>query len=332
MIKKLLLKLIKRIKFWIVLTIPLNLRYTPKKNNILILANRRGGSTLLQHLLSVDKKTRVVSEPFDTFPRKSKANKLKNSLLPDTFFSQFIDFDKKVEEYLDELLSGKHLELGFYWFTNRSLLKVLNAHPLVDYLNTRPDVKTVFFIRHPAAQSLSLVRNNWGYTAVAYLNNKNFCDSYLSKDQKKFANEILNNGDNIEKAFISWCLENLYPLKFAKSNFLLLTYEELIINTNPIINLLADKFEIKNVSKMFNVISNPSNSSHRSTTETISQIKESNKVGLIGKWNSAIDENMRQKLQNTLHVFEIDEYNMNSLSPNERLLLINSSKEKMEVI
>lgn len=309
---------------------PYRFRYRQsKKKNILIFAQRRGASTLLQQILSIDKHTRVVSEPFDMFRNQSRADKMKRLQLPHKFFSQFISLDEpereKVINYTKNFLSGAFNELGAYSYANRTVAKILNAHPLIDELTKIFETNTILFLRHPVAQAHSLVRNGWGYTAKAYLADEVFCMNYLSENQYEEAKRVMEEEEALEKAVLSWCLENLYPLKHSHCKKIVLTYEELLINQDEVLNILSNEFQVKNIQTMNKVLKAPSTSVHRSTKETIIQIINQDKVKLLNKWQSKLSNKQLKTIQTIFDLFKITEYSANTIIPNKSLFLCKNS-------
>ncbi|MBN1597139.1 MAG: hypothetical protein JW894_02500 [Bacteroidales bacterium] len=292
---------------------PTSLRYRQgKRKNILVFANRRGGSTLIRQMLSVDHGIRAINEPFAMFEINNASGKIKRDKLPGYFMSQFISVTEqekiKILGYITDLLQGKHLPFKFYCRGERTLLKIVNAHPLIDLLTNNFDVQTMLFLRHPIAQALSVVRNNWGFTAEAYLKNPGFLKKYCTKNQVDFGNKLLTKGSKLGKAVLSWVFENLFPLKFSMCDKYILHYESMLMQPEKYINILADKFEIINKKKMYEVMHTPSYSVHRSNSDTIQRIKESKKTELINAWLEKLSKPEKEKVQRILDYFEIDNY------------------------
>ncbi len=318
--------LLKIIKLKILNIVPVKLRYKQgSRKNILLFATRRGGSTLIQQLLSVDEYTRDINEPFQLFNTNNLQGKIKLKLLPDKFYSQYITLDeteeKQVLDYLRLLLSGEYQEFKVYHKADRTVLKIVNALPLIDIFSKNLNVYTLYFVRHPIPQALSILKNKWGITAKAYLADKLFCDSYLTSTQVEFCKKIFNEGTYIEKAVLSWCLENLYPLKFSKTEKIILTYEELVLKTDRVINYLSDNLNISNKEGMFHIIKKPSQSSHLSLASTKEAILKQEKREIVGRWESEISQTDKSKIQVILDKLNIFEYKADSILPSKSLLL-----------
>ena len=322
--------IIKILKLKILNLIPLKLKYKQgDRKNILLYATRRGGSTIVMQLLSVDEDTRDISEPFELFHTNNLKGKIKLKSLPSKYFSQYITLNKSEEKqvlnYLSSLLSGKYQEFQVYYKANRTVVKIVNALPLIDFFSEKLDVYTLYFVRHPIPQALSIVKNKWGITAKAYLADKLFCDNYLTQTQIEFCKKILNECTYLEQAALSWCLENLFPLKFSKTEKMILTYEELVLNTDKVINYLFDNLHISNKKAMFDILRKPSRSSHLSLSSTKEAIFNQDKTKIVGRWESEISQTDKAKVQIILDKFDIFEYKADSILPSKSLLLFKNA-------
>jgi hypothetical protein len=294
------------------------------KRNILLFANRRAGSTHLAGLFACEPGMRYVDDPFDLTDFDIHRLQVKEAHLPHVPYSQFISLSDseadQVDRYMRRLLNGGLPEVQTYWPPkNRTILKIANAATLIDWCAERFEVFTIFLVRHPIPQALSVLRNKWMIQAEAYLSNPVFSSKYLSAVQRQAGRMIMEKGTSLEKAVLNWVLENLYALKHATKIDLTLTYEELVLYPAKAMNLFAETVGLENFAGMLQRISTPSMSSQFSDSETIKAIKRNEKEFLINKWSSKVDKTEKDRIGEILNTFEITEYNSDGFMPSERM-------------
>ena len=297
-----------------------------KLPNILLYSSRRGGSSYLAGLIAMEPGIRLIDQPFDLFKPDTPKGGIKAKYLPAMSISQFVSLnapeEKEVEKYIDILLNGRERMISEPTFSrmNRTLLKIVNAMALINWLGERFKVKTVFLVRHPIAQGMSIIKNRWKITAGSYLENESFEQCYLTLSQRSLGYQILEHGSDLEKAVLNWIFENIVPLKHAKKVDLFITYEELVLNSEATINLIADKLELRNIQRIKTKVNVPSSSSGFSTENTLRAIQDGDRSTLVNIWMNQVDKVELKKIQELLAAFEIDEYEAESCLPHERLL------------
>jgi hypothetical protein len=52
----------------------------------------------------------------------------------------------------------------------------------------------------------------------------------LSSDQSAFAERILQTGTELEVGVLSWCLQNMVPLRDASDDWAIIAYEQLVLD------------------------------------------------------------------------------------------------------
>lgn len=146
--------------------------YKQEKRNIYLFATRRGGSSIISQILSIEPLTREIDQPFDQF-RDDSIGDIKRKELPKKNLSQFIDLSKKerriVSKYIKKITSGGHFYISPYEKANRTVLKIVNAGAIADFISEINNPLIVKLFRHPVPQALSIMRNNWGITVEPYL-------------------------------------------------------------------------------------------------------------------------------------------------------------------
>lgn len=330
MTRNLMERFVRKIQVLLYPYVPNQLSYKKgKEKDIVLIASRRSGSTHVAHIISCDRGVRYVDQPFDLFKPQTRAGKIKSFYLFSAPYSQFItlsdDQEILVQEYMTLMLNGKLKHLGkiehwrFPFLANRTVLKICNASPLIDWFNSQFDVSIVYLVRHPIPQALSVMRNKWGLTSKAYIENEDFCSSYLDEDMIKISNKVTSNGTYFEKAIVNWCLENIVPLKHSKSEILKITYEELVYNPVPTINLLSEKLNLANIQGMRRAMRIPSQAA-LSEERTKAAIKQEKREYLISKWTTKVSDEHLRDARTILEAFGIFEYRVDKFIAIDELL------------
>ncbi|MBN1597141.1 MAG: hypothetical protein JW894_02510 [Bacteroidales bacterium] len=296
------------------------------KKNIIVFASRRGGSTLLYELLSVDHRVRKIYEPFVLHPGHP-ATRIQLKYLPrkehDIYIEVTPDEKEIIKNYLEGLLSGKYQEFKFYLSGQRTVIKIINALGLINLICQTHDVLPAYMIRHPISQSLSIIRNNWHLTTDAYLNSVVFREVLLNETQMQEAISISQKGTHFQKCILNWALDNYLPLKKSKTAIEnLITYEELLINSSIILEFLAQKYQISNIDKMKKRLNHISSSSRNISTDQTKKLIEHNNIKmLISRWRDEVTERHCKQTNHILNLFEIDAYDAFNLVAAKKYLI-----------
>ena len=155
-------------------------RFTPRRLPICLYASRRSGSTLLMEVIGSNRRVMFSDQPFSLYTA-SRANL---NRLPIFSYGQIAhpdpDEEAAIQVYLEGLFSGeiranspwKAWSPQFHVFNDRICLKITDAKCLIDWIDSRFDVKTVVLTRHPIAQALSVSNLNWLTTGKGLLDRK----------------------------------------------------------------------------------------------------------------------------------------------------------------
>ncbi|WP_041567105.1 sulfotransferase domain-containing protein [Nonlabens dokdonensis] len=217
--------------------------------------------------------------------------------------------------YLKGFYQKKLLHLSTGKRAKHIVLKIVNAHGLIDDLATLIPSKTVALMRHPFSQSLSVMRNKWGTCESAFIESSNWSELYLSQDQLQFAKKVSNTGSYFEKAVLNWCLEWHFPLHYSNTEILRLYYEDLVLNGTTTITRLYNYLGFKEIQNGVDVLNQPSKSSNFSTKATIEGIKNNNKNTMISSWRSQLAEVDLVNGQKILDAFNVTVYSRFSDTP-----------------
>lgn len=257
-----------------------NYHQTGEKNDIFLFGTRRSGTTLLMEVIYSQPGIKYCNQPF-----RGRWNPHKSRLLPKFPQHKLVTLDQKekrlVRNYFQKIINNeiqvsppwRFLSDDYNFKTDRYLLKICNAHALMEWFEKEFDAKIVYLLRHPVPVALSIQKRNWQNKAKAYLNDDVFLENYLNDDQTQYANSILDEGSQMERYVLEWALENLVPLNSdRKENWLVITYEELLLNPKPIINLLAERLNLPQKDKMLSKIFRPSNTAQKESRTKIKKL------------------------------------------------------------
>lgn len=228
--------------------------------DIALFSTRRSGSTWLMELIAVNRGIRYSDQPFSLHhPAPGHARRL-----PLPARSQFTSLEGEDEErvcaFVAAILDGSlsvnaPWELwhpAYHWRTDRVVLKIVDAKPLIDWLDRTFALSVVYSTRHPLPTSLSVLRNGWGLTVQAYLEDPRFVAAWLTEDEVAYAWDLLRGGTPLEQHVLNWTLENLVPLRLLpeRPHWLFVPYETATLDPEGTINLLADRLDLRDRDRM----------------------------------------------------------------------------------
>ena len=307
-----------------------------KAANIFLFATRRGGSTFLAEVLASEPGIWFANEPLGCFEALSgyKERIKWLPLLPDSqFFDLLPNQERQLQEYINNLLVGGCPLLGsssrpkFPLIADRVLLKILNAPFLIDWFCNIKNSQVLFLSRHPAAQTLSVLRNKWPMSAYTYFAKPKFLSHYFTPEKIEFGQRILAEGTDWEKGILNWIMDTYVPLYLSSEKILRITYEELTLIPETVLEFLCKFLNLKDYKSICSRIKKPSGSSHLSTESTRRLITQGTRFGLISQWQTQISQEQASQAQIILERFEIDIYSMQDPLPNSKYLIASNIKQ-----
>lgn len=298
------------------------------RENVLLVSSPRSGSTWLTELIHTQGGFQWCREPFN----------IRNKFIRDTLgidsWSNIYDDNSNViiDEYLMGIASGKlkrkeykypKLFSRFWRFkTDRTVFKILHGcEHRVNHLSELLNAKIIFLIRHPIPVTIS---------REEYPRLNAFIDSDFSKllteDELKYSKSIIEHGSVYEKGMLDWCLQNVVLLRAKNDNWVFLTYEQLVLEPEKIINIICEQFNFAHPERMLKTIHKPSGSTGKSVKKTQeffedAQKRRENSEWLIKKWKAKISDSEEEKLMKVLNVFNIDIYKTGFFEPDNRYYL-----------
>jgi len=287
---------------------------------IFLFSTRRSGSTLLMQLIHSQPGVDYIDEPLNLWRLHPHFQRL-----PHPPSGRFISVTSAHEEgllgYVQELLSGKlrfrHrgnlVDAGRTYVVRRFVMKNINATPLIDWFAEKFDADVVYLVRHPGAVADSLVRRNWGSAAHAYLSDEEYCDRYLTCEQKRFAQDILDWGNPFEQCVLEWCLDNVHALSVWKERpWLTLSYEELVLRSAAMASLLCKRLELPDPEGMCRVLQLPSRTASLDSKRVV---QADGPKQLVTRWLEHIPESETRTMSEVLAAFGIGVYKADTAYP-----------------
>ena len=290
-----------------------NVHKPGKKGDVFVFAMPRGGSTWLMELISTQPQFKYINEPFNL-----------RSHYQSTYFG-FTDWKKlyqdenldKVLKYIKGISSGKltfHNPLPFRDFyrpyTTRSVFKIIHScEDKVDNILENPKNHAIVLLRHPIAVAIS----RKALPRLESFIDSDFANKFTSA-QIDYAKAIVENGNHLEKAMVSWCFQNALLLKSRAENKSIVTYEQLVKEPDVVLDYLNGRLKFERMDKIVDQLNVPSRSSKKSkasTTKAISGKKDPDYI--LSKWRKDINPETEASLMKILEMFGIDAYKKESL-------------------
>lgn len=295
------------------------------QKNICLFSSRRGGSTWFMEVIAANRGVRYIDQPFSLY-RFSPGHL---GRLPIRHHSQFASLTPQSEASFSAFTRG--LFAGtvqvnapwevwhptFHWATDRVVLKILAAKPLIDWFDQTFDVHIVYATRHPIPTALSVMRNGWGLTARSYLQDDAFASEHLSPSQLDYAWDLLRTGTPLQQHVMNWAVENIVPLRLLpeRPDWLYVSYEEALLAPEETLDRLAATLYLPDRDRMLRQIGTASRSTRKLVSATRARDNAQHAVAAWRKYVTADDE--RAAFQ-VLDRFGIDLYRPGHDAPVQR--------------
>ncbi len=215
---------------------------------IFLTGSNRSGTTWLQDILAHSLNCRLLFEPLH--PRVSER--------PD-FVRLYLtarDENPELEAYLHRVLDnrvhdrwmrqGGHASpLYFFrhrWWARKTVVKLVRANLMLDWLSPRFDARIIYLIRHPCAVISSMRKMGWeesvGWSFDFLKTQEALMRNFTAAQQARILDPAATN---LERLTMLWCIENMIPLRqFNQNNWIGVVYEELVANPVPELNRIHE--------------------------------------------------------------------------------------------
>jgi hypothetical protein len=296
--------------------------------NIFLFSMPRSGTTWLMEIIGTQPGFKLVNEPFNL-----RKEVVKDNLgLEDWESLQNPGNLPRVAAYLQHFIEGKdhdwryfrHAPFSDFWKlkTNRILFKVLFVgENNFDWFRETFNAEVIFLLRHPIPVSLS---------RSVHPRLKSFLEAgpseHFSEELMAYAWETYHRGDKFEQAVLDWCFQNAVALRQINPEWLVISYEQMVVEPVTVINQLIKHFGFEKPELMFGRLNKASNSTAKSNRESQAVLRDEsklqeNKRWLIEKWAAKVTDEQVEKTFEILQAFGIDFYEKGSFLPNAKYLL-----------
>jgi len=296
------------------------------ENDILILSSPRSGSTWLMELLYTQPGIKYIDEPLAKHILDAEG------IFPFSARWRYIDLEAPEKAALIDYLKNDRLVRRFgprnVWAeeydyrTDRRVLKLIRACALLPWFAEEGSFDVIYLLRHPIAQALSAIRRVHEHHLGAYISAL-ASDAYGREAQEVIASVDVDSS-GLKEFVTAWCLENIVPLQYvtgrSEANVFVLTYEELVMNPETVLDKLAAKLRLESLDRMMEQVNTPSAVTDTTTRETKDGIREGDRGYLVRKWKQRISEEQENHLFSILNAFDVNVYHPDRFLPQEPFL------------
>lgn len=298
------------------------------EKNIFIFSTARSGTTWLTELLATQDRFKIVNEPFNL--RRPEVREHSGFVAWEEILGPH--HQQLMRTYLQTFISGADRDLRYsrptpfsdqwHFSTTRVIFKLLFAgEDCIDWLRSQFDAHVILLLRHPIPVSLSreeLPRLE-SFLKPPY-------SDHFTREQLALAESIVERGDRMEMAVLDWCLQNSVRLKAAGPEWLVLGYEQLVLEPEVVIPAIANRLNFARPQDMMDRIFVPSASTTKSDDESKRLLHDqaslrANRKRFVDRWRSSVDEKREAELLAVLEAFEIDFYEIGHSLPRSAFLI-----------
>lgn len=308
-----------------------NLHLPNGKPDVFLFSMPRSGSTWLMELIGTQPGFKTCSEPLNL-----RLPLVRKHLGLHTWEELHAPHAAQaMQRYFDAFIRGRLHFLDpipfqnsvYHPYSNRIVFKILHGgEERIDWFKETFNGRIVYLIRHPIAVSLS---------REVYPRLKAYIDSpyrtHFTPAQLKYASSIIDNGSKLEQGVLSWCLENAVPLKDAQPDWTVLSYEQLVVQPEPIIDLLTRRLELTAPERIYAQLTKASavkRKSDASTQRLLEQGEHEARLELVRKWRKKVTPEEEARLMAMLDVFELDTYKVGEDLPKDALWVPARNKQE----
>jgi hypothetical protein len=303
--------------------LPTNFKYAVKavsnihrqgpEQNILLFATARGGSTWVMEIIASQPGMKYYDEPFNI----RRDNVQRTGLFPDweSIMPDSGDADVIVR-YLNDLAAGKYrymnpppMRRNHRWLTNRIVFKIHELEHLIGTIAKRCNGTVLYLLRHPVPTTMS--RRTFPRLDL-FLRSQYYARLIGDEARRRTIHRIAETGSHLQRGVVSWCYENIVPLRFPDFEGLFVTYEELVLNPERAATLLAERLSLPDREALLRTFSQPSTNINMSSKQTRSLMAESDhrqrRRHLVEKWVASITPRDEAHVTEIMEMFGLEIY------------------------
>jgi hypothetical protein len=263
-----------------------------------------------------------ISEPFDL----RNGSIRKHLGIADWVQLYNLDSEPHVRRYMEGLRSGRLRFLNPRPslrrprpLTRRIVFKILHfGEDRIGWFRDSFGAKVVLLLRHPIPVSLSRQE----YPRLEAFMQSDY-RRHFTPAQLAFARRIADSGSKLERGVLDWCFQNAPPLRQAEPDWVVLTYEQLLLDPSPLVERLAHQLDLTAAASLLARLHLPSRTvskSDRQTARVLDQPESAERTSwLLEKWRGKVSRGEETRAMEILQRFEIDAYAAGEVLPTGRL-------------
>ena len=288
--------------------------------DVFLFSTPRSGSTWLMELIWSQPGFKPVNEPLNLrnpYVRRHLGINRWQDLYTGGAEPALEHYIRGFQEWKHLFLNSSPLHRYYRSRTSRLVFKVIHGgEDRIPWFRDRFGGNIVLLVRHPIAVSLS---------REIYPRLEAFLESdyrrHFSGRQLRLARDVIKKGSRLEQGVLSWCLQNAVPLREATADWVVLTYEQMVLDPGPLLKRLGEKLELDDIDRMSAALSIPSLVKGKSDPETQRLLENyvSNRRKIVDKWCQHVDKSAERQAMTLLSEFDIDAYHYDDVLPSDRL-------------
>ena len=302
-------------------------RYEPQTTaaHVALFATRRGGSSWIMQVISASPEFRYIAQPFVAYDKGGHWGHGIVSYDYARFLDPTEDELTDIGGFIDGILSGRYVlrapwrvwEPNFWRRKSRTVMKILQAKPLMPWFERQFGMNIVYLLRHPLAQASSVIKSGWPSMHMTFLNHSSFVEKNLDAEQMRYCMEIASQGSLLDQHVLTWCLDNLVALRALKTpnSWTVITYEDCVLHPQATIQSLADALNLSSTQQMqrqMSVVSRTARFSNESDSQVLGESQ-------LAKWKKNVSKDEIASAFDILKALDIDAYSADSLLPSDKL-------------
>ncbi|MBD3246208.1 MAG: hypothetical protein GF333_04285 [Candidatus Omnitrophica bacterium] len=291
--------------------------------DVFLFSTPRSGSTWVTELLMTQPGFTVCDEPFNLRDRRRRRMLGVNGW--EELYAR--GAEERIAVYMTRIAQGR-VYLGPWRYVNpfskaqrgisrRVVVKIIHAgEDRIEWFKNNFQGKIIYLVRHPLAVSFS--RTQLPRVRV-FLSSE--YRRHFTRAQIEYAQSLLRQGEHLEHAVLSWCLQNMVPLHTVQPDWSVVSYEQLVLDPEPVIARLIRELELKEPEKLRQRLKVPSSTVNLSDQDTREKLACAGDHAqfLVQKWRKKISPERENKLMDILKVFDIDLYRAGDFLPSKNI-------------
>jgi hypothetical protein len=243
-------------------------------------------------------------------------------LMPDTGDpARIVDYLTKLEAGAFAFMNPTPFRPHHRLMTNRIVFKIHELEHLMGHVARACNGQIVYLLRHPIPTSLS---RNVLPRLELFLKSRFYAEFIGDVSRLREIERLARTGSKLVQGAVSWCYENLVPLKRPDFDGLVVTYEELVLNPVQSCDLLLNRLQFEDRASMLRAFGEPSTNINMSSAETRAMMAEADerlrRSYLVGKWKTKVTAEDVAGVSHVMDLFELDVYSGEALLADRRYL------------